>query len=99
MLPISFSQTLRRQPIEDQVHAITMRSGVQLLKITIKKKGSEENQVPIRSKVQVVWFEELVKVNQEEGSNNLHVKAIIIINQHTLPILFRQRWKNKKLEK
>lgn len=99
MLPISFSQRLRRQPIEDQVHAITMRSGVQLLKITIKKKGSEENQVPITSKVQVVWFEELVKVNQEERSNNLHVKAIIIINQRTLPILFRQRWKNKKLEK
>ncbi|XP_022864784.1 uncharacterized protein LOC111384697 [Olea europaea var. sylvestris] len=97
--PIPFPQRLQRQPKNEQVQAITTRSGVQLLEITVKKKEIEENRVPISGEEQVGQFEKSSNVNQEKQSDNPQVKAIALSNKNTPLIPLSQRLQNNKMDK
>ncbi|XP_022846187.1 uncharacterized protein LOC111368910 [Olea europaea var. sylvestris] len=97
--PISFPQRFQRQPTAEQVQAITTRSGVQLLKITVKRKETEITQMLTKDKEPIEQFEEAIEKDQQTISNNPQFKANILGTSLTPLVPFPQMLQKTKLEK
>ncbi|XP_022846320.1 uncharacterized protein LOC111369065 [Olea europaea var. sylvestris] len=97
--PIPFPQRLQCQPTVEQVQAITTRSGVQLPKITVKRKETERTQMPTKDKKPMEQSEETIEKDQQTVSDNPQLKANIPKTSLTPLIPFPQTLQTTKLEK
>lgn len=90
VLPILFPQRLQMQPKEEQAQVITIRSGIQLLKINIGNKQTESYQVPTTGEKQVDQYKKPKEMNQQKLLDSPKVQEIVPINIITHQIPFSQ---------
>lgn len=88
-----------KKPTNKEQTPIITKSGVQLPKITAKRKETERTQTPSKGKEPVEQFKEATKKDQYIVSDILHLKANVLGTLLTSLFTFPKRLQNTKLEK